>query len=76
MQEVIFHRTKTEYEINTYALMLGMGNACKFHSIQLQVQYFQSSIEIIFDLILSTFDHHGYLLQIIDFWVYITASYK
>ena len=41
---------------------LGMGDTCKFHSIRFQV--LSTKYRNHFDTILSTFDYHGYLLQI------------
>ena len=41
---------------------VGMGDTCKFHSIRFQV--LSTKYRHHFDTILSTFDYHGYLLQI------------
>ena len=57
----IFQPT-ANFEIFEIYLYLGMGDTCKFHSIRFQV--LSTKYRNHFDTILSTFDYHGYLLQI------------
>ena len=45
-----------------YGYLIGMGDTCKFHSIRFQV--LSTKYRNHFDTIMSTFDYHGYLLQI------------